>query len=116
VRNRGGGTYRRWGNAWRVGTRSHASEAGSGSELLPRSDTDPRSGMTGGVRPSAIAAGGRALGRAGPSWAVSEAAGVGGRLCGALDRESKERLRTSRTWAEHAWLKRNGRRAAAKLV
>jgi hypothetical protein len=59
---------------WCVGPWPHACEAGSGSELPPRSNTDPRSGMTGGVRPSATAAGGRALGRAGPSWAVSGAA------------------------------------------
>jgi hypothetical protein len=48
--------------------------------------------MTGGARPSAVAAGGQALGRAGP---LAEQQWVGGRFCGALGRESRGRLRTS---------------------
>jgi hypothetical protein len=56
-------------NVWRAGPQSHAREASSESELPPRSDTDPRTGMTGGARLSATVAG-RPRGWAALGWAA----------------------------------------------
>jgi hypothetical protein len=67
----------RWGH-------THAGQTGSGSGSAPQSASDPRSGMTGGARPSARAAGRPRVGlvwakqrlgcwaaeRSGPRWFV----------------------------------------------
>jgi hypothetical protein len=69
------------GNVWRAGPRSRAREAGSESELPPRSDTDLRSGMTGGAPRRRLRPGGRGDGLrwAGKSsWAALGWAAGGG--------------------------------------
>jgi hypothetical protein len=56
--------YRAGGAPRRAGPRPGARRADSGSGSLPRTVSDPRSGMTGGTRPSAVA------GSGGASWAA----------------------------------------------
>jgi hypothetical protein len=60
----GGTLYRAGGAPRRAGPRPGARRADSGSGSLPRTVSDPRSGMMGGTRPLAVA------GSGGASWAA----------------------------------------------
>jgi hypothetical protein len=76
----GGALNRSRGVPRRAGSQPHSCARLARGWVLPRSISDPRSGMTGGARPSAAEAGGRGAGSRWADWAASglTASGSGG--------------------------------------